>query len=251
MNIFSLAYTEVLVRPLFNLLVGITNVLPTHNVGLAIILVTLVVRLILLPPSLHQVRQMQRNQEKMKTVQEKLKDIKTKHKDDKTRQAEETMRLYREAGINPAAGCLPVLVQLPILLALYRVFLGGIGPDTFHYLYSFVSEPNQLQTVFLGISLTSPSLLLGVIAGLAQFVLMRFATPTTAPATPGAPDETAQMMQSMQRNMVYFFPVMTVFIALQLPAALALYWVASTVFASLQQWAFKRILKVSPGMPAL
>lgn len=250
MNPFSFIYTEVLFRPLFNLLVGITNVLPTHSVGLAIILVTLVVRLILLPPSLHQVKQTQRNQEKMKTVQGKLEALKTTHKDNKGKQAEETMRIYKEAGINPAAGCLPLLVQLPILLALYRVFLTGMGAETVHYLYSFIGHPDQLQTVFLGISLTAPSLLLGVVAGVAQFILMRFATPTP-PAAPGANEDTAQMMQSMQKNMMYFFPVMTVFIALRLPAALALYWVSSTIFAILQQVAIKKILKVTPGMPAV
>ncbi len=250
MNPLYVAYTEVLFRPLFNLLVGITNILPTHSVGLAIILVTLVVRLVLLPPSLHQVRQTQRNQEKMKSVQQKLEEVKTKHKDNKGKQAEETMRIYKEAGINPAAGCLPLLVQLPILLALYRVFLGGMGPETFHYLYSYVAEPQQLQTVFLGISLTAPSLLLGIIAGASQFVLMRYATPPPT-TTPGANEETAQMMQSMQKNMMYFFPVMTVFIGLRLPAALALYWVSSTIFAILQQWAIKKFLKVTPGMPAV
>jgi len=251
MNPISWLYIEVLVRPLFNLLVGITNVLPNHNVGLAIILVTIVVRLVLLPPSLHQARQMTKNQEKMKAIQPKLKDIQTQHKDDKAKQAEATMQLYRTAGINPAAGCLPLLIQLPILIALYRVFLQGIGPETYHFLYSGVAQPAQIQTMFLGLSLTDPSLLLGVIAGLLQFMLMRMASPAPAPAAPGANEETAQMMQSMQRNMMYIFPVMTVFIALQLPAALSLYWVTSTILAIIQQYAIKRVLKVSPSMPAL
>ena len=251
MNPLSWLYIEGLVRPLFNLLVGITDLLPTHNVGLAIILVTIVVRLILLPPSLHQVRGAARTQEKMKAVQEKLKDIQLKHKDDKAKQAEATMQAYRAAGINPAAGCLPLLVQLPILIALYRVFLAGIGPDTYHYLYSGVTAPTHIQNIFLGLSLTEPSLLLGAIAGALQFILMRYASPAAAPANPGASEETAQMMQSMQRNMMYIFPVMTVFIALQLPAALSLYWVTSTVLAILQQYGIKKILKVSPSMPAV
>jgi YidC/Oxa1 family membrane protein insertase len=251
MNSFSFLYTEVLIRPLFNLLVGITDILPTHNMGLAIILVTIIVRLILLPPSLHQVRQMTKNQEKMKAIQQKLKDIQAKHKDDKAKQAEATMQAYKEAGVNPAAGCLPLLIQLPILLALYRVFLGGIGPETFHYLYSFVGQPESLQTVFLQIPLTEPSLLLGVIAGVLQFILMRYASPAAPPPAPNTNEQAAQMMQSMQRNMMYFFPVMTVFIALQLPAALSLYWVASTVLAIIQQYAIKRIFNVSGAMPAV
>lgn len=251
MNPLYFVYTEILFRPLFNLLVGITQLLPTHNVGIAIILVTAVVRLVLLPPSLHQARQASQNQVKMKAIQQKLKDIQAQHKNDKSKQAEATMQAYREAGVNPAAGCLPLLIQLPILLALYRVFLGGISPETFHYLYAFVGEPQHIQTVFLRLPLTQPSPLLGVIAGVLQFILMKYASPQAAPTAPGNSEETAQMMQSMQRNMAYFFPVMTVFIALQLPAALALYWVVSTLFAILQQYAFKRFFNVSGNLPAV
>ncbi len=251
MNPFSWLYVEVLIRPLFNLLVGATNVLPDHSVGLAIIVVTLVVRLILLPPSLHQVRQMGRNQEKMKSIQQKLKDIQAEHKDDRAKQAEATMAAYRSAGINPAAGCLPLLIQLPILIALYRVFLTGIGPETAHYLYSFVAAPHNIQTVFLGIPLTTPSLLLGIIAGVLQFILMKFASPTPAPLSPNGKDDTAAAMASMQRNMMYIFPVMTIFIALQAPAALALYWVTSTVLAIVQHFAIKKFFNITPTMPAV
>src|SRR5689334_3771800 len=128
MNIISLAYQEVLFRPLFNLLVGITNILPNHSIGIAIILLTIITRLVLLPFAWHQARQMQHNQQKMVKLQDQLKALKEKHKDDKAKQAEATMALYREAGINPASGCLPLLIQLPILIALYRVFFAGVGP---------------------------------------------------------------------------------------------------------------------------
>lgn len=250
MNPFSLIYTELLFRPLFNLLVGITDVLPTHNVGVAIILVTLAVRLILLPPSLHQARQAQKNQAKMGELQAELKKIREQHKDDKAKQAEATMELYRRSGINPASGCLPLLIQLPILIALYRVFFTGMGEETYHYLYSFVSAPGEINMMFFGVSLTAPSLVLGVIAGVSQFILMKFFSGAPAQA-PSANEESAQMIASMQRNMTYFFPVMTVFIALQLPAALPLYWVASTVFAIIQQLIVKRTLHLSSNPPAI
>lgn len=250
MNILSYVYTNLLFRPLFNLLVFITNILPTHAVGLSIILVTLVVRLILLPSTVHQLKQAQKNQEKMKDVQTKIKDIQKQHKDDKSKQAEATMQAYREAGVNPAAGCLPLLIQLPILIALYRVFLVGLGSETYHNLYSFISSPANIQTIFLGIPLNEPSLLLGIIAGSAQFILMKLSG--TAPnMQPSANEDTAQVMQSMQRNMMYFFPVMTVFIALQLPAALSLYWVASTGFAILQQIILKKAFKTDAHLPAV
>ena len=249
MNPFILLYNELLFRPLFNLLVGITVLLPTHNVGLAIILVTIIVRLILLPSSLHQARQMQRNQTKMADVKGEIDKIQKKYKNDRAKAAQATMEVYRRAGINPASGCLPLLIQLPILIALYRVFLIGIGPETFDHLYSFVSAPETVSLVFLGIDLTTPSAFLAILAGLAQFVLMRYFTPT--PTTqPGANESSQEMMRAMQRNMTYFFPVMTVFIGFQFVAALSLYWVASTVFAVAQQYIIKRKLKLE-GNPTV
>jgi YidC/Oxa1 family membrane protein insertase len=247
MNIISTVYQEALFEPLFNLLVGITNILPNHNVGIAIIVVTLVVRLILLPSSLHQARQLQLNQTKLAALRADLKKIQEQHKNDQTKKAQATMELYRKAGINPLSGCLPLVIQLPILIALYRVFLVGLGPDTWHHLYSFVSQPESLQLMFLTIDLAQPSVLLGVITGIAQFFQMRFATPK--PFTPSDSDDNAQMMASMQRNMAFIFPVMTVFIALRLPAALALYWVASTVFGLAQHYLIKRTMHVSVDMP--
>lgn len=244
MNPLSWIYSEVLFRPLFNLLVAITDFLPTHSVGMATILVTMIVRLILLPSALHQAKHQQKNQGKMAALQKELKSIQQQHQGDSTKRAEATMALYRKAGVNPASGCLPLLIQLPILLALYRVFFTGLGPETFHYLYSFVPAPGQLQTAFLGVDLSQPSLYLGVLAGAAQFIQMRFFNPTPPPS-PGLDNSSEQMMVSMQKNMMYIFPVMTVFIALKLPAALALYWFTSTVLALGQQYIIKRVLKLT------
>lgn len=244
MNPLSFIYHEVLFSPLFNLLVGITNILPTHSVGFAIILVTIIVRLILLPSSLHHARQQQKNQGKMAALQKELKAIQEEHKNDRGKRAEATMALYRKSGVNPTSGCLPLLIQLPILLALYRVFLSGLGPETFQNLYSFVAVPTQIQMSFFGVDLSQPGLYFGVLAGIAQFIQMRFFNPATAMGG-GMDQSSEQMMASMQKNMTYIFPVMTVFIALQLPAALALYWFTSTVLALLQQYIIKRTLKLT------
>jgi YidC/Oxa1 family membrane protein insertase len=247
MNPLTFLYNEVLLRPLFNLLVGITNAVPAHNVGLSILAVTLIVRLLLLPPSLHQARQLQTNQRKMEGLKAELKKIQREHKDDAAKKAEATMALYRQAGINPASGCLPLLIQLPILIALYRVFFIGLSPETFHLLYSFVDPPAAAQLVFIGIDLTQPSLRLAILAGISQFALMRLATPA-APQLSGDSEQSAQMMVSMQKNMAYIFPAMTVFVSLQLPAALALYWVASTLFGIVQQYLFKMYLNVASSV---
>jgi YidC/Oxa1 family membrane protein insertase len=250
MNIFYLAYTEILFRPLLNLLVGITNILPGHSVGWSIIFVTIIVRLILLPSFLHQARATQRNQQKMKDVQHRIDEAKKTHKNDKAKQAEETMKIYREAGINPASGCLPLIVQLPVLLALYRVFFSGLTPDTYHFLYSFVAHPVSLSFAFLGINLSTPSIVFGIVAGVFQFIQMKYLSPTPQ-NQPGANEEAAAMMASMQKNMIYIFPAMTVFISLRLPAALALYWSVSTLFGILQQIIVKRRMHLKENLPGI
>jgi YidC/Oxa1 family membrane protein insertase len=248
MNLLSLAYTELLFRPLFNLLVGITSFLPTHNVGVSILIVTCIVRVILLPSSIHQAKAMQNNQTKMGSVKKELKKINEKYKDNPAKKGEATMALYKEAGINPASGCLPLLIQLPILIALYRVFLTGMGPETNSFLYSFISRPESVNMTFINIDLTQSSLLLAIIAGIFQFILMRMASPASPPS-PSSNDQSAAMMASMQKNMAYLFPAMTVFISMQLPAALALYWVASTMFGVAQQYYVKKKLNISNPTP--
>lgn len=243
MNLLSQIYNEILFRPLFNLLVGVADLLPGHNLGLAILVVTVLVRLILLPFSLHQARHAAHQQKKMTDLKTELKKINERFQHDAAARSQATLELYRRAGLNPAAGCLPLLIQLPVLIALYRVFLSGVGPATAHYLYSFISLPTNLSPVFFSIDLTIPNLLLAILAGLTQFFQMRTMQPT--PSQPGADEKSAQMMATMQRNMAFIFPVMTVFITLRLPAALALYWVATTLFALGQQALLKRTLHVS------
>lgn len=250
MSVVSDAYTELLFRPLFNLLVGITNVLPGHSVGWSIIIVTFLVRLLLLPSSVQQARHMHNNQQKMEIVKKEITRIKKEHKTDTAKQAEETMKLYKEVGINPAQGCLSLVIQIPILLALYRVFLVGFNPESFEYLYNFVRRPEVFHFMFFGIDLSTSSLLLGVLAGIGQFIQMRMINTGKKEAPSSVSDsDPAAMMAHMQKHMTYVFPVMTIFVALQLPAALALYWTTATVFGMAQQYMFKRFLNISPSVP--
>lgn len=252
MNPFTFLYTEILWRPLFNLLVGFTSLIPGHYMWVSIVLVTLVVRLILLPLSLKQARQTQKSQSKMADLQEELKRIQKQHEGDRQKQAAATMALYRKAGVNPASGCLLLLIQLPILIALYRVFLTEIGPSSTHFLYSFVNLPEAINLSFVGITLTEPSVWLAVIAGIAQFIQVRFFSPAPTP-TPmaGGNESSAKMMAGMQRNMAYVFPAMTVFISLQLPSALALYWIISILLAIAQQRLLQKALHLASLPPTV
>ena len=251
MNPFVFIYTEFLFRPIFNLLVIIANAVPGYNLGLAIIIVTIIIRVLLLPSSIHQAKQMSKNQGKMEKIKQGTASIKEKHKDDQAKQAEETMKLYKEVGFNPVSGCLPLLIQLPIIIALYRVFLIGINPETFHYLYSFVSAPEVISSFFAGIDLQQPNIIFGVVAGIAQFIQMKMVTPPKAEPKKENDNDPAAMMSSMQKNMAYTIPAMTIFISLQLPAALPLYWIISTLFGIGQQYYIKKILGISMNQPVM
>lgn len=252
MNPITFVYNEVLYRPLFNLLIGITNVIPTHSIGWSIVAVTFLVRLALLPSSWRHAKQMQHQQGKMQNIKKELEEIKEKYKDDKAKQAEETMKLYRTAGINPASGCLPLLIQLPILLALYRVFNTHLGPDAYSsLLYSFVSAPALIHTQFLGIELTQPSIVFAALAGISQFIQMKWLAPTPPPQPAGDSEDAAAMINSMQKNMAYIFPIMTIFIGLRFPAALTLYWFISTLFGIAQQYILKRTLNLTGTPPTV
>jgi len=249
MNPISFIYQEILFRPLFNLLVGLTVFLPGHSLGWAIIITTVLVRLVLLPFSIHQATHMHRNQKKMESLKSELKKINEQHKDNPTEKNKVTMELYRKAGVNPVAGCLPLLIQLPVLIAIYRVFLHGLGPENWQYLYSFVAHPAVLNLYFFGINITTPNLVLAILAGIGQFIQVRMMSPT--PQAAGQDDESAKMMASMQKNTNYIFPALTVFIALRLPAALPIYWIVSTIFAVGQQYFIKRYMKVSLNTPVV
>ena len=159
-------YNDIIYRPLLNLLVFFYNVIPGHDIGVVIILVTVVIRLIL-APSFHKSL---KSQKAMNDLQPKLNDLREKHKDNKEAQAKAMMELYKEHKINPLGSCLPLLLQLPILIGLYQVFRVALGGHDIAGLYSFIKAPANISAMFLGlVDLSKPSILFGVIAGLAQF----------------------------------------------------------------------------------
>lgn len=151
------------------------------------------------------------------------------------------MALYRAEGVNPLAMAgstvLLMAVQLPILFALFSLFSGDITANIAQGLYSFIPRAERVSTSFFGmLELTKPSVLLAVLAAAAQFLQMRLAAPKTAPAK-----EQGMFMLAMQKQMQYVFPVLTVFIAMRLPAALGLYWTAFTLLGVLDDlWRLKR-----------
>lgn len=223
-------YSDVIYRPLLNLLVFFYNVIPGHDIGVVIILLTILIRLAL-APSFHKSL---KSQKAMNDLQPKLNEMREKHKDDKEAQAKAMMALYKEHKINPLSSCLPLLVQLPLLIALYQVFNKALNSTVdlsvrLQGLYSFVHRPEVLNPTFFGlIDLSKPNIYFGVIAGLAQFWQGKLMMPKTA-----SQDATAKAM-SFQTT--YILPLVSVVIAVKLPAGLPLYWIVTTLFAVAQQY---------------
>ncbi|MBI5530765.1 MAG: membrane protein insertase YidC [Candidatus Doudnabacteria bacterium] len=228
---FSTIYNDVIYRPLLNLLVFFYNIIPGHDIGVVIILLTLLIRLAL-APSFHKSL---KSQKAMNDLQPKLNELKAKHKDNKEAQAKALMDLYKEHKINPLSSCLPLIIQLPILIALYQVFGKALNPHVdiatrLNGLYSFIARPEFLNPNFLGlIDLSKPNIWFGVLAGLAQFWQSKLMMPKNT----GEQDMTTKAM-AMQTT--YVLPVISVIIAIKLPAGLPLYWIVTTLFAVAQQY---------------
>ncbi len=222
-------FDTILYRPLFNSLILIYDYFPAHDFGLAIIFLTIIIRLILYPLSVKALK----SQRTLQKLQPKLQEIQKKYKDDKEKQASETLEIYRKEKINPFSGLFLALVQLPILIALYRVFFLGLRPQELNNLYHFVVSPGHINSVFLTITdLSKPNVIFAFLAGLLQF----FQTKMLIPKPKEGEKKPKDASSMVQKQMVYFLPVITVVILYKLPSALALYWIVSGIFSIIQQY---------------
>lgn len=217
-----------LYRPLFNSLILIYNYLPGHDFGLAIILLIIIIKCILYPVSAKAFH----SQRAIQKLQPKLQEIQKKYKDDKEKQNKEILDLYLKEKINPFSGLLLVLIQLPILIALYKVFWKGLQPEELVNLYSFIINPIHINPTFLSIvDLSKPSILFAILAGIFQFWQTKMLMP---PAQHQSKE--IDVNSIMQKQMIYFFPIITVVILFKLPSALGLYWTISGILSILQQY---------------
>ncbi len=213
-------FNTIFYQPLLNALVVLVWALPGNNYGLAVIILTLLVNLVLLPIT-HRAK---KSQKKIQELEPKLRKIKSDYKDKKEEQARLTMELYREHGINPFTGFLLLIVQIPLFIALYMVFAKGAG-FLHEDLYSFI-QPLSVNgsRMFMFVDLTKPNIFLALIAAAAQYFQGALLMPKTQNA--GAGD----MAHMMQMQMRYVIPIVIFFIGLKFPAALALYWTTMSLF---------------------
>lgn len=232
-------YQQIFYRPLLNVLIYFYQTIAFHDLGIAIILVTLLIRIILYPFFHKGAKQ----QMLMQRIQPKIKDIQKKHKDDRDQQAKALMELYKEHGVNPFSGMLLLIIQIPILLTFYWVIRSGIGTAQVTGLYSFVPTPQAINPLFLGlINLTNPNFLLIIGAALAQYLQARltiYRNPTNTAALSQA--------EKIARQMVYVGPIITILVFYNFPAALGLYWLVSSLFSAIQQYFVNKHLQKKYG----
>jgi YidC/Oxa1 family membrane protein insertase len=220
-------FTQILYVPIYNLLMYLVAVIPGHQVAWSIIVVTIVIRLALLPSSI----KASKSQLEMQKLQPELSALRSKYKGDQKKQSEEMMKLYKTHKVSPFGSCLPLIIQLVVLIIFYRVIMIGFDLDRLDLLYSFVPKPNEINLHFFGIDVSRPDLwVLPIIAGALQFVQAKMIP--QPPMQKGTNDP----MVMMNKQMIYFFPFVTVFIARSLPAGLAIYWVMTSLFMIFQQW---------------
>jgi len=247
------AFNLIFSWPIFN---GMTLLYYLFNdFGLAIIVLTIVIKLILFPLTLQQLKSMKATQ----SLQPKMAEIRKKYAKDQQGQAVAMQALYKEAGVNPLAGCLPLLIQMPVLYGMFNAFNSVLRPAVVNnktetlaahleringFLYPFIPHFKEFPNMFLNwftwiggpnfhISLADPdpTHILPIIAAAATFVQLRMSMARTAASAP-ANDPTTQQMKMMQ----YIMPLFTLYLGWTFPAGLALYWTVSTIFQGVQQY---------------
>jgi YidC/Oxa1 family membrane protein insertase len=234
-------FNTILIQPMINVLILFYSLFPIHSLGIAIILLTLLIRLALWPLQ----SQTLRSQKALNKLQPEINKIQQKYKNDPKKVQEMTLELYKEKEVNPLSSCLPTLIQLPLLFALFYALIKFKDPAYYNLmdpnsglmtaLYPWVKDlkfvqdalSQPLNTYFLGINLVKNSLLLAILAGGTQFLQTKLMTPKN--------QGTGQAAQTMNM-MLYMFPLLTVFIGATMPGALPLYWIVTSGMAALQQY---------------
>ena len=235
----SATFYTVFYNPIYNALVAFVAWIPGGDVGVAVILITILIRLILLPLTLSAAR----TGRAMKALEPRLKELKEKHKGDKEAEALATWALYRESRVNPFASFAALLVQLPVLLALYWVF--SHEPFTtinMARLYEFTPVPTNISMEFLGLlSVAGQSLILAAVAGITQYFQAHLAL-----ANQGAPTGSgfqADFQKIMAVQLKYVFPILIAVISYTASSAVALYFITTNIAGCLQEWYVKRTFK--------
>jgi YidC/Oxa1 family membrane protein insertase len=235
---FTYLYHLFFYDPLYNGLVFFIDILPYRDVGLAVLALTICVKLILFPLS----QKALETQAKLKVVQKEIEEIKKLHKDNQQAMAQATLDVYRKHKINPFAGFFTLLIQIPLVFALYFIFSrGGLPMINMDILYSFIPVPENPNMEFLGlINMAEKSVLLAVLVGITQFFQAKLSFGALAPAPVGEASFKDDFMRGMQLQMKYILPIIMTVISLTLVSVVPLYWIVGNLFMIGQEIYFRR-----------
>ncbi len=223
--------------PIYNILVALIDFIPSHDVGFAVIAATLLVKVVLYPVS----KKAAVTQLVIKQLEPEVEKLRTTYKNDSQEMARRLMALYKDKKVNPFFVFVGLLIQIPFIIVLYFIiFKGGLPIIQTDILYSFVSVPSLVNMSFLGlVDMSAKSWVLALLAGGTQFLQAYFIAPPTVSAGSSLRND---LMKSMHFQTRYVLPVVIVFIAHSLTAAVALYWTTSNIFAIAQEMLIRRNL---------
>lgn len=232
MTLLYLVYNEFLYRPLFNGLIFIYGFLPGHDLGITIVIFTLLLRIILTPL----IWKSQIAQKSMASLQPEIKRIQESFRENKEAQGKMLMELYAKNKVNPLSGCLMLLVQIPVLLAIFHIFQNGFEVKELKNLYSFISNPGVINSISLGfLDLSKGNIWLGIPAAVLQYFQTKISMPQASGMGQGGDFSKMLRLQSL-----YFFPAIILVWSYTLPSALTLYWTVFSLFGILQEIIFKK-----------
>lgn len=228
-------FTTIVIQPLYNALIYIVNYLPGHELWIALVVVTLVLKLILVPLFKKQVR----DQLVMNYLAPKLKEIQEKYKDKKEILAKETFALYGKYKVNPLMSILILIIQLPFLIGIYQIFYHNLS-EYRHLLYSGITFPANISHLFLGIDLTQKNIFLALLAGISQYALGAF---MFKEKTGKEKEAEPEMLKAMNVQMKYFLPLVIGFVSYITPSVIALYLIVTNIFGIVQEIIIKKPLE--------
>ncbi len=231
-------------KPMYNALVLILSIVPDGNIVFAVILLTVLVKVLLLPLS----KKMFLTQITQRKIQPLLKKIQVEYKDNRQMLGLKMLELYKEHKMNPFSSILLLLIQLPIVLALYFVFSrGGLPTIQVSDLYSFIPHVVNVEHVLFGVDFIKASAVVGVVAAVFQYIQIRLSLLNMPQPTKGVAlkDMTSeeQMQKQMSFMMRYFIPILILIASTKVSASVALYWIVSSIFMIAQELFFRRKFK--------
>ncbi len=229
-------FTTIVIAPLYNTLIYIVNLVPNHYLWVAVCILTILFKIILLPLYKKQVK----DQIVMAHLAPKLKDLQEKLKNKREDLAKETMALYGKYKVNPFISILILIIQLPFLIGLYRIFLVDLSTRK-ELLYSFVPYPETINHLFLWFTLTEKSYVLGIVAGISQYILGIYMFKAKSGKEAEAEPEFARAMQT---QMKYFLPIVIAVVSAVTPSVISLYIIVGNIFMIFQEISIKKPLEI-------